>query len=402
MINLSQLYQRLQLVGADYHLPEEWLRERPQLFSNAMVELSPEQATAMQQLISAIETVIALPAYQQHVLSWAPSKVNKHHKVPGVFFGYDFHLTPHGPKLIEINTNAGGAGFIALLEMALWAENQLPLDRPTLWQEQYVSMFQEEWRRAHPNAPLTRIAIIDHQPLQQYYYPEFVLFQTLFKSRGIDTVIADPATLSYKNGQLQQNGLNIDLVYNRLTDFSLTEPAHATLLKAYRENAVVVTPDPHAHALYADKRNLTVLSNPELLSSWGVSPDIIASLQQGVPHTLLVDPLLADFLWTERKKLFFKPVAGYAGKGAYRGQSITKKVFAEVLAGSYIAQELVPPSEQIVQLEEEGATTFKMDIRNYTYQGRVLNIVARLYQGQVTNFRTRGGGFTAVRVVQDD
>ena len=27
----------------------------------------------------------------------------------GAFMGYDFHLTPAGPRLIEINTNAGGA-----------------------------------------------------------------------------------------------------------------------------------------------------------------------------------------------------------------------------------------------------------------------------------------------------
>ena len=27
----------------------------------------------------------------------------------GVMMGYDFHITPEGPRLIEINTNAGGA-----------------------------------------------------------------------------------------------------------------------------------------------------------------------------------------------------------------------------------------------------------------------------------------------------
>src|SRR4030067_1183541 len=30
-------------------------------------------------------------------------------RTPGVFLGYDFHLDEHGPRLIEINTNAGGA-----------------------------------------------------------------------------------------------------------------------------------------------------------------------------------------------------------------------------------------------------------------------------------------------------
>lgn len=32
--------------------------------------------------------------------------------------GYDFHVTPEGPKLIEINTNAGGAFLNAALREA--------------------------------------------------------------------------------------------------------------------------------------------------------------------------------------------------------------------------------------------------------------------------------------------
>jgi hypothetical protein len=35
----------------------------------------------------------------------------------------------------------------------------------------------------------------------------------------------------------------------------------------------------------------------------------------------------------------------------------------------------------------------KLDVRLYTYAGEVLLAVARLYQGQTSNFRTPGGGF---------
>jgi len=38
----------------------------------------------------------------------------------------------------------------------------------------------------------------------------------------------------------------------------------------------------------------------------------------------------------------------------------------------------------------------KLDIRNYTYDGKVQLVAARLYQGQTTNFRTAGGGFAPV------
>ena len=84
---------------------------------------------------------------------------------------------------------------------------------------------------------------------------EFLLFKTLFTAAGIETVIADPRELSLRAGCLWRDELRIDLVYNRLTDFALDEPAHAVLRDAWLHDAAVVTPHPHAHALYADKRN---------------------------------------------------------------------------------------------------------------------------------------------------
>ena len=42
--------------------------------------------------------------------------------------------------------------------------------------------------------------------------------------------------------------------------------------------------------------------------------------------------------------------------------------------------------------------SLKADLRNYTYDGKVLLRAARLYQGQTTNFRSPGGGFAPVFV----
>ncbi len=106
----------------------------------------------------------------------------------------------------------------------------------------------------------------------------------------------------------------------------------------------------------------------------------------------------ADDLWRERKRWFFKPVAGFGGKGAYRGDKLTTRVFAEIRRGGYIAQELCQPSER--QVSDD--STLKMDIRNYVYAGKVQMLAARLYQGQTTNFRTPGGGFAPVFITPDD
>jgi hypothetical protein len=43
-----------------------------------------------------------------------------------------------------------------------------------------------------------------------------------------------------------------------------------------------------------------------------------------------------------------------------------------------------------------GSRALKFDVRNYVYDGDVLWVAARLYQGQTTNMRTPGGGFAPV------
>ena len=242
---------------------------------------------------------------------------------------------------------------------------------------------------------MRRIAIVDEAPATQFLLPEFLLFQRLFEEAGIAAVIADPRELSLGNGRLRCRGDDIDLVYNRLTDFSLEEPQNAVLREAWLSDAVVLTPHPYAHAVYADKRNLVMLGDMPWLREIGVSTEDMAIVQAGVPRTERVTAENADAFWSERRQWFFKPDAGYGGKAAYRGDKLTRRVFSTIAEGGYIAQALVPPSER--QVCVDGVTrTLKLDVRNFVYRGQVQLVSARLYQGQTTNFRTHGGGFAAV------
>ena len=103
----------------------------------------------------------------------------------------------------------------------------------------------------------------------------------------------------------------------------------------------------------------------------------------------------ADALWQSRKRLFFKPTRCHGGKAVYRGDKLTKAVWAEIGRGGYVAQAFAAPGERVIMID--GATqTRKMDVRLYTYAGQLLLSAARLYQGQTTNFRTPGGGFAPV------
>jgi len=388
--------------GSD--LAQMILSDRPNLFADSPVFVAESAIRLQASIIAAIERVIAIPAYQQRVLAYAPSAACFSPKAGGVFYGYDFHIGGDGPKLIEINSNAGGMLLIAGLlraQVACCGIDGETLLRPAIdhqLEQAFIAMFQEEWRLERGEQPLRTVAIVDQTPNEQFLYPEFLLFQQLFRRHGIEALICDPVELSHHHGVLWFGKHPIDLVYNRLTDFGLQTDACQALRQAYLQGNVVVTPHPRAHALYADKRNLTLLTDESALAEIGVDTDTRQLLINGIAKTVVVDPLQAEALWANRRHLFFKPAAGYGGKAAYRGDKLTKRVFEEVLKGDYVAQAIVPPSERRLNIDQHWSE-FKFDLRNYVYQGQVQLIATRLYQGQTTNFRTPGGGFAPVVVL---
>ncbi len=382
---------------------------QPHLFSSSVVFLSMATQQAIADAVSSIERVMALPAYQAAALQGAPDIAQHSFGPLGAFMGYDFHVDTgstdfSGPKLIEINTNAGGAFLSAALARAHLAccdSMSLAMETTTRLaslEQTFFDMFQREWRLQRGHTPLHSVAIVDDDPQAQYLAPEFALCRQMFGERGVRAVIADPKDLALRDGRLWYGDLAIDLVYNRITDFDLSSPAHTALHDAYLADSAVFTPHPHAHALRANKRNLIALSDDELLARWGVSIADRQCLLQVVPATQAVTRDKADALWAARRQLFFKPVSGYGGKAAYRGDKLTRKVWDDILAGDFIAQALVPPGQRLVNVDG-AATHLKFDIRAYTYAGHIQLLMARTYQGQTTNFRTPGGGFSPVLVV---
>ncbi len=381
--------------GIDY---DELRASRPHLFSDTVVFVGERSLRRMAALIAAVEAVVALPAYQKRILARAPAIAAHPAANPGAFLGYDFHLDADGPQLIEINTNAGGALLNTRLASAQRAccgpvAAMLPGGAET--EAAFVAMFREEWRREKGDAPLRRIAIVDEQPAEQYLAPEFELFRRLFEAQGLAAVVADVGELSWDGQRLTCRGEPVDLVYNRLTDFSLAAPAQTALRQAWLADAIVLSPHPRAHALYADKRNLILLSDAAALADLGVPHETREILKAGIPPTLAVTPATAERFWAERRRWFFKPAAGFGSRAAYRGDKLTRRVFDDILAGDYIAQAIVPPSERRVDVDAT-PRSLKLDLRCYVYAGAVQLVAARLYQGQTTNFRTPGGGFAAV------
>lgn len=405
-LDQAQLRRQLDLVWQQVGLYESISQTRPHLFAPTTVYTTAAQVARMRDIVQAVETVVANSAYREHVLARAPAVARHAPGAHGVFLGFDFHLDGEGPQLIEINSNAGGAMLNVVLRAAQQAccgdAQRLAIDAtPTDTIEQtFLDMFATEWRDSRGGTALNTVAIVDTHPREQYLHPEFLLFARLFERRGWKALIVDPAELTLRAGRLWHGDTAVDLIYNRLTDFYLESPAHAHLRQAYLADNVVLTPHPHQYALYADKRNLAALTDATQLRAWGIAEQVVTTLQAGIPPVRVVDPAQEHRLWEQRRRLFFKPAVGYGSRAAYRGDKLTRRVFAEILKGKYVAQEIAPPSERQVSVAGQ-PVALKLDIRCFVYRGGVQLISARLYQGQTTNFRTPGGGFAPVFTVRD-
>ncbi len=382
-------------------LSRAMVETHPHLFASVPMFVSRAHVDAMVRVIAAMEAVVATPHFRHAALAWAPKIAGFDPGSRGGLLGVDFHIAASGPQLIEINTNPGGALLNTVLGRAqrvccadVAGLAMAPMEADAIEQALFES-FMMEWRAQRRDAPLRSVAIVDTAPEQQYLYPEFLLYRQLFSRHGIEVTICDPCALARKDGWLWNGSQPLDFVYNRLTDFALEEPAHASLKAAYLAREVVVSPHSRAHALYADKRNLTLLCDEAFLIATGVAEEVIATLKAAVPRTEIMTAGNREAVWAKRRDLFFKPAAGYGSRAAYRGDKLTRRVWDEMAMGSYVAQALVAPSERHLA-GSPAARPLKADVRNYAYAGVVQLVTARLYQGQTTNFRTPGGGFAPV------
>jgi len=381
------------------------LDTHPHLFSDVPVFLDPAHVEEMRGVVAAVERIVHSSGYQQLTLDAAPAIARLPRAAGSAFLGFDFHVGDEGPRLIEINTNAGGAfanlaaldARSACCEPAEGFLSAGPAARQL--EAAIVAMLRREWQLERTGGGPHTIAIVDENPAGQYLFPEFALARQLFERHGIETVIADPEQLQLDENGVHFEGRRVDLIYNRLTDFYLQDPRNCVIRDAWERNLAVVTPNPRAYALYADKRNLALLSNGHALADIGVDAPTRELLARAIPLTRTVDGS-ADAWWDDRKQWFFKPWRGFGSRGTYRGDKLTRRVFGEIVAGEYVAQRLAPPGERLLS-GGDGIRTFKVDVRCYAYAGTVQLMAARLYQGQTTNFRTAGGGFAPVYPIEN-
>lgn len=380
----------------------------PVPYAQTILSLPLAQLATMRRAIGILFRTAHSPAFAKRVDEQADAVARFASGACGVFMGYDFHLTGAGPRLIEINTNAGGALLNGLHTAALCDPGKLEWlccnPPPVEDVESYiVETFRSEFAAVRgEGARLERVAIVDEGPAEQFLRREFELFVSLFARHGIEARVADTQQLAKSaSGGIELEGEPIDLVYLRDTDFQLSTARTAVLRETYLAGQVVVTPSPREHHLLADKRRLEIFSSIPALEALGVDPEDARFLAQVVPETRLLASMSLAEAWAARRDWVFKPAASFGSKAVYRGDKISKKRLAEIHARpGFLAQRRVAPGTTSVRTPE-GDREMKFDVRAYAYRDEIFLLGARVYQGQVTNMRSPGGGFSAICVARD-
>lgn len=307
----------------------------------------------------------------------------------GVFNSFDYHITADGPKLIEINVNAGGA-FLQPDIMAAVAPLPpgcpLPLRQPAQFDPAQTLL--DAWHRHAEGRPLHRLAIIDDAPLDQPLYADMVAAQAALKRYGVTCEILDVTQLRYDGERLLGPYGQIDMVYNRWTDFTWEHPDSQPLRLAYAAGKALIAPNPDTWHAYADKARLIELA---------ADRDRPAAILDAEPVT----PDTAPDLWARRKQLVFKPLNGFASRGVYRGDKLTRGKWAQIVEGGYLAQALARPGLRTLPTAA-GPRRFKADIRVWTHGDTPIHVAARLSSGQVTGLRGESEGFAPIFWVGDE
>ncbi len=272
-----------------------------------------------------------------------------------LFLGFDFHPGPQGPKLIEINTNAGGFSNLTVLSPDVEVQQGL--------RRVIVDALLADFEIARPGVGLKVMAIVDDDIRHQPIFQEMQFVADLMTKQGVTCHLLSPEDLPARP--------DVQLIYNRLTDFRLEEPAHAYLRESIINDRLVCTPHPAIYARVADKNNFLRMNHSV------------------IPRTFKLDSRPLDEWYDTRKQWVFKPATGSGAKGVYRGDKISLAKL-KTLAPTTLVQEFIPPN-----VDEDGA---RYDIRAYTAGSKIMGVVARQFTGQVMEMRSPLAGFKRVVV----
>jgi hypothetical protein len=349
-----------------------------ELASETPITLGRDAFHRMLDFVRLTERITHSPEYAARLERLLPPTAHFTPDRPGLLMGYDFHLTPDGPKLIEINNNAGGL----FVHGEQWIPQPAIPELPGDLLARLLGMF--------PSS-LQCIAIMDEDITNQHMYPEMDAYARLLRADGRHAWLVTPEQIESRDDGLWVEGERLDAIYNRHTDFYLESAAMAHIRRAFLLGMVDLNPYPRSYALLGEKTRMADWWRPGWLEAW-LDPASVALVHDIVPETHLLREMDAERIWSERKHWVFKPAARHGGKGVIVGKNISRKRFA-AMGEDTVIQRFIPPS-----LVSVDGRDMKFDARLYTYGTELVAVSGRVWQGQVTNFQAEGSGWVGLDI----
>jgi hypothetical protein len=365
------------------------------LVSPLELRLPPAVLKNAREAVRALYRLSRKKEYQRQ-LNGLPGISDHPENYHSVLMAYDFHTNENGDCfLVEVNTNASGFLITSLMEMThdeTAPENYEPLAK-------LKASFANELKLWGKASAKPSVAISDEDIPNQKMYGEFLMYRDLFAQMGWDAELCEGRDFRVDGRRLvSASGKEIDLVYNRLTDFYFEEPDYAALKRAYVEDLACVSPNPREYWLLGDKERLIQLGDPRFLDQALAGEEEKAAISKVIIPTFDKSHFGSEEeIWSQRRQLFFKPKRSHGGKSVYRGESVSRKVFERLMQEDILIQRYLPAQRMPVEDPRSVLENWKFDLRCFAYEDEIQLFAARIYQGQVTNFSSSMGGFTLVR-----
>jgi uncharacterized circularly permuted ATP-grasp superfamily protein len=319
----------------------------------------------------------------------------------------DAFLTPGGPRVIEINSDApAGFGYgdrMAEVFRELPAFAAVARRIPLSYQASAAALVAAVRAAAPAADPL--VAIVDWDDVKTRADQE--ILRQAFEAAGVRCRLADPRGLERSRGRLVAGGDAVDVVYRRavLSELVEREDEVRTFLEAYRDRLAAFVNSLRCR-LSEDKAFLALLTDEAHAAL--LAPGERAWVTELVPWTRKLEQRrtlvegrevdLVGFAIAERARLVLKPAHAYGGRSVLVGDETPAGEWeAAVHAGlgrPWVVQQRVPIPEEPFPAVDANAVVFerlKVNANPFYVRGAGAGAIARVSRSSVINVSAGGG-----------
>jgi len=334
-----------------------------------------------------------------------------------------FFMTETGElKLTEYNTETPAA--IAYSDVLAEVFCGLPVMReylrrfevrPLPGRHSLMHALLDAYRQWSGGREAPRIAILDWREVPTY--SEFVLFDDYFKSQGLESIIADPREVEYRNGRLWAAGGPVHLIYKRVLISELVDRGGIDhpVVRAVRDRAVCMVNAFRCKILHK-KASLAVLSDERNAGLF--TAEERAAIDAHIPWTRRVEERRTQYqgqsidliphVLAHRDRFVLKPDDEYGGKGIVLGWETgasewERAVLAAIDEPSVIQERVSIPREPYPSLVDGKVQMIDrmLDTNPYVYYGAYVDgCMTRLSTAALLNVSAGGGSTVATFLVE--